>query len=949
MTDGIAITCRACHVERQLDDYRLYATTPDKLYMDFCKHCEQKEGTITLYRRFYAHATREIADAVFAAERVPLQRRTEAQSRLLIAPQTLEAPRTNEELIMRELARRELAKRRLIFFATTFFPEYKPTVVHQDICRRLEKFVRDIEEGKSPRLMIAMPPRHGKQVAHDTPVLTHNRGWTTHGNLCIGDEVYGLSGAPVRVAALSEEAWQDCEVEFFDGSVVACHENHEWTVYDRASAQWRTVETRYLESQALTSGVKQRARFQLPLHAAVEGAPQVLPIDPYFLGAWLGDGSATKAVICGAESDMAHIVALCPYELGYLAVHKTTGVHYRGFKGVLTKLRAMGVLGNKHIPAEYLLASVEQRRRLLEGLVDTDGSVEADTQRVRFRSGSERLAIGVAALVRSLGYRASVDHTAADTRERHIVGGESWCVQWTPHDGQGGGTLPRKRVLRVRERRRIGIKAVRRVPLVKGRCIQVDSADGLYLVGERFIPTHNSLLASDIFPSWVLGLHPEWGIIGASHTQSLPIEFSRNIRDRVRDPEYQAIFGDTVLRKDSAAADSWKTTKGGGYIAAGVGVGINGKGMHLGIGDDLVKDAEAAASETQRNSVHAWYQTVFRLRLAPGGGMLLIGTRWHDDDVQGRELSKEEVLRKEGVPEEELEGWDVVRYPALATSNEYLLSSGEIFLGDQPPDDELSARLLRRKDEALHPERYNRTALMKMKHGMGSAEWSALFQQNPTPDDGDFFKKSDFRYRRITMDQLHGARVFLVADLAISQRTSKRDFTAIGVVALVANGDLLLVDMVHARLNTMQIVSAIVQLVLKYKPELFAGERGQIYEAVMPLVRLELEKVGEHLTFDESLVPLTDKEVRARPLQGRTQVHKLVFAYFDESRPDYYADVERELLRFPAGTHDDIVDMLSWGARLAVKIRPPTDNVVPMKIKSWRDRIAPSNTSHMAS
>lgn len=942
------VPCRGCRVPRDLSEFRLFRSSPDRLYMDFCRHCEQREGTVTLYRRFFAYATTEIADAVFTAERVREHKRTDEQKRLLVQPSS-EAPTTNEELVRRELARRELAKRRLVFFALMFYPDYKPTAVHHDICRRLERFVEAIERGESPRLMIAMPPRHGKQVAHSTPVLTHNRGWTTHGDLRVGDQVFHPSGRPVRVLALSDESPQDCEVEMFDGSVVACHENHEWTVYDRARAAWRTVETRYLESQTLTSGVSQRARFQLPLYDAVEGTPQALSIDPYFLGAWLGDGASSKPVICGAVDDLEHVISLCPYELGYRAIHKTTGVHYQGFKGVGRLLRATGVVNNKHIPAQYLCASVEQRRRLLEGLVDTDGSVEADTQRVRFRSSSARLANDVALLVRSLGYRASVDFTPADTRERHIVGGESWCVQWTPHDGRGGGTLPRKQVSRIRKRRRIGIKAVRRVSPSIGRCIQVASPDGLYLVGDRFTPTHNSLLASDIFPSWVLGRHPEWAIIAASHTQSLPIEFSRNIRDRINDNEYRALFPKTALRKDSQAVDAWKLTEGGGYIAAGVGVAINGKGMTIGIADDLIKDALEAQSEKVRDNTYAWYQTVFRLRLAPAGGILLIGTRWHDNDVQGRELSAEEMLRKEGVPEAELEGWDVVSYPALATDNEYLTSDGKIFVNSTPPPDEPDARVLRKKDEALHPERYNRAALMKLKHRMSSQEWSALYQQNPTPDDGDFFKRSDFRYRRLTRDYWLTMRRFITFDFAISTRTSAKDYTVGGVFALGPNRDLYLLDVVRGRWKTQTIVQNIVQLVLKYKPEVFAGERGQIYEAVWPLVRDALNKEEEYLSFDETLVPLTDKEVRARPLQGLTQVHKLIFSYDGEERPEIYTDVERELLRFPNGTNDDIVDMLAWGARLAQKMSPAFDPA-PAKPQSWKDRVSGiTGTSHMAS
>lgn len=613
------LTCRSCGEPRPLNGgYRLITTKPKKRFIDFCVECERLYGTLALYRRFTAYGEQETAQAVFAAERVPKGKRTESQIRLIVEPEPKDTPKTNEELIQRELGRRELAKRRLVFYVKMFQPDYKVSWVHQDICRRLERFVERVERGESPRLMIAMPPRHGK-----------------------------------------------------------------------------------------------------------------------------------------------------------------------------------------------------------------------------------------------------------------------------------------------------------------------------------------SQLASVHFVSWLLGKHPEWGVIGASYAQSLPIEFSGMIRDALNDPDYQAMFPQTRLKKE--LIEAWKTTKGGGYIAAGVGVGINGKGMHIGIGDDLLKDEEQAANEEQRAKAYRWYQSTFRTRLAPGGGILLIGTRWHDDDVQGRALTEEELLRKNGVPEAELEQWEVVSYPAVANDDEYLLSDGAIFTGTLPEGEE-KARLLRKKGEALHPERYPLAELMKIKHVQGPALWAALYQQNPTPDDGDFFQKRDFRYRVLNKDYLPFCRRFLTFDFAISTRTSKRDWTVGGAWALDHNDDLYLLDVVRGRWGTMAIIEQIVGLVLKWDPEVFAGERGQIYEAIWPILRQELDKLRRYLAFDESLLPVQDKEVRARPLQGRVQRHKVIFSYDTTVRPEIYDDVEKELLRFPNGTNDDIVDMMSWAARLVSKLALPNSPLPKGRpASSWKDRFRNKRLSAMAS
>ena len=165
--EDVKVRCRACGYDRDIDQYRLFSSEP-LLHMDFCVDCEAREGTVTLYRRFNAYGTKAIIDAVFVANRVPVARRTPDQVRLLVEGKPDSPPANNEELLQREMARRELCRRRLLYFTTTMMPAYKPGWVHQDICRRLEKFVRDVEEGKSPRLMLAMPPRSGKsQLASD--------------------------------------------------------------------------------------------------------------------------------------------------------------------------------------------------------------------------------------------------------------------------------------------------------------------------------------------------------------------------------------------------------------------------------------------------------------------------------------------------------------------------------------------------------------------------------------------------------------------------------------------------------------------------------------------------------------------------------------------------------------------------------------------------------------
>lgn len=958
-------TCRSCGVLRRWEEYRLFRPGEAAQYMDFCAVCERQYGTLTLYRRFNAYGTPEIVEAVFAAERMPALRRTPEQVRLLVEAAG-EAPKTNEELIKRELARRELCRRRLIYYATQFHPSYTPGWVHQDISRRLEQFVKDVEDQKSPRLMIFMPPRAGKLVAHSVPVLT-TAGWKTHGELRVGDEVFHPSGRPVRVVALSSEDLASVEVEVSNGDTIKVHPNHEWTVYRRGHAGWadypRTVETRYFYEPSSKTGVPVkltsgtvgkrggRYQFQLPNVAAVEYPEAELAMAPYALGAWLGDGTTGKPWITHAAEDTAVIEAVtaCGYQPSKVHIHKTTGVHstvfttdmvHAGTKNQPTclftrHLNAIGVAHDKHIPEAYFRASVAQRLQLLAGLVDTDGTVDAKS-RVCFSTCSPRLAADVERLTRELGMRPYVRVAPPKTSTSGIIGRRDIYIVGFQPTLDIPTRLARKAIKRMPEQRKVAITAVRPCPPEPGRCIQVDSPDGLYLVGKNLTPTHNSALASDLFPSWILGKHPEWSIIASSYAQSLPLEFSRNIRDRLQDSEYQAVFPDTKLRSDAKGIEAWKTTKGGGYIAAGVGTGITGKGFNVGIVDDPIKDQEAADSEVIRDAAFKWYQAVFRTRVAPGAGILFINTRWHWADPAGKLLDVDEQLAKAGIPEDERENWQVVSYPALAEYDEYLMHDGSI-VEDANPEEAL--RLLRKKGEALHPERFSTKDMLRTKNGLSSSMWSALYQQRPTPDEGDYFKRDDFRYRWLDPAYRPLATIFMTADYAI-KKGQRNDWTVLVCFALTSDDDLYVLGIRRGRWGTYDIARNIVAMVQEFKPQVYAGEQGQIHEAVWPVVDAELTKERLFVSVDSTLTPIQDKGARARPLQGRMQRHKLFFSHDEFARPEIYDIAEREMLQFPEGTHDDIVDALAWGARLAQNLPLPNTHAPPSKRKSWKDPYA---------
>ena len=181
-------------------------------------------------------------------------------------------------------------------------------------------------------------------------------------------------------------------------------------------------------------------------------------------------------------------------------------------------------------------------------------------------------------------------------------------------------------------------------------------------------PRHGkSTLASVAFPAWHLGRNPQHEFISCSYSGSLAMAFSRKVRGLLREDGFKSAFK-TRLDPQSQSAEAWLTTGGGGFVAAGVGGGITGKGAHILVIDDPVKNRDDAESSNARESTWDWYTSTAYTRLAPGGGVLVILTRWHDDDLAGRLLK---AAADNG------EQWEVVNYPARAEVDEQFRKTGE--------------------------------------------------------------------------------------------------------------------------------------------------------------------------------------------------------------------------------------------------------------------------------
>ena len=519
--------------------------------------------------------------------------------------------------------------------------------------KQLLPIVQDLQalaDDKLDILSISLPPGVGKLLADDTPVMTKD-GWKRHGDLVVGDYVVGMDGRYKRVERVYPKDYADYEIEFTNGERIQCHGNHEWLVENRNTGSKADIlTTEQMANMVIERGVPNtrghRYMFLLPHRETMVGSEQILPVDPYVFGAWIGDGTTSKPgiTICNKDIDILYEIVKRGY--GLRKTYEQVGCKRYEFNKLRDDLHKLGLCNyhkkiDKFIPEIYLKASLEQRLSLMAGLVDTDGSKKREGT-YSYSTTNEQIRDSVCALISTFGWRYNIAAygptvSSSGIRGKHTV----YTINFTP-TYKIPCIVQRKKMALAAKRRKIAIKSIRKIDPVPGNCIQVEG--GMYCAGKTMLPTHNSTTAI-FYICWLAGKYPDEPILTGSHSNS----FIRGVYDeclRILDPRGEYLWRDVFpgigvcntnakdCRIDVGHQKRFETLE---FTSIGTGnAGLYRAGTLL-YCDDLVSGIEVALSVERLDKLWEIYTTDLRQRKkGEQTKELHIATRWSVHDVIGR-------------------------------------------------------------------------------------------------------------------------------------------------------------------------------------------------------------------------------------------------------------------------------------------------------------------------
>lgn len=393
-------------------------------------------------------------------------------------------------------------------------------------------------------------------------------------------------------------------------------------------------------------------------------------------------------------------------------------------------------------------------------------------------------------------------------------------------------------------------------------------------------PRHGKTqLSTKALTAWASGRRPDWDIAVASYSDTMAEDMGADTRAMLSSAGHKSAFPDYRLRRGGTSKSNIQTDRGGRLVFVGRGGALTGRGMNLGIGDDLFKDHEEARSQAIRDQAWNWFTKVFMTRRMNPKIVILTMTRWHSDDIIGR-LTDPENPCYNAV---EAAKWKIIRLPAIAEE-----------------DDPLG----RPEGTPLWPARFDLDFLQSQQR-LDPLGFASLYQQRPSVADGVLFRREHVRYYA-PGDLPDDLRIYAASDHAVSTK-QRADSTVLLTIGLDRQQNIYLLDCWWKRAPTDEVVEAMIDMARLRKPLLWWAERGHISKSIGPFLK---KRMGERNAFFNliEVTPAADKEQRAQAIAGR-----MAMGYVWFPKGAVWAEkAVNELLAFPNGLHDDFVDTLAY-------------------------------------
>ena len=783
-----------------------------------------------------------------------------------------------------ELAQRELCRRKILPFIQRFRPKYNAGWVHEDICRRVERFVEQVEQGLSPRLLLLCPPRTGKSEIGSRHVAPWALGKHPDWEIIATSNSASLS---LSFSRYIRDLMRDpgYQTVFADAKLDPSSQSVEnWNLTRGGGYMAAGVGTGIVGRGATILLVDDVVR---DMEAADSPTIRENIWEWYLSVAYtrLAPGGGVLGILCMtgdtpvlmADGTQRRLDTLKPsddvatYARGTLASTKVVDVRSNGSDSVfkITTSSDRILRANQRHPFLTVLPSGEVTWTRLKHLTTA--------HRIVTVKGSGANGEGLSALPRGVASLPSVEGFARITMANSV--GRLGAAA-TPPSSKLEGTLasstgtvsPEQSTTRCTTSKKGAVPSVGNTPLTPAR----------HHTGSTNSQSITATTPGGCEPCSATTATQESDILLMSQWHLPPLGISDFTLERVISVEHD--------------------------------------------GEEEVFDLQVEETE---NFI--------------ANGAVSHNTWWNEDDWAGRIIQAME--HGEG------DKFEVVKYPAINDQgDEYILADDSIeqLPPDQPPPP--GSRLTRRMGTAIHPERYTTEMMLKIKRnliaGGQKRVWDALYQQNPTPDDGNYFSKDMFRYYG-SPPARRELRVYQAWDFAISEGKDS-DYT-VGVCLGVDHRDnVYLLDVMRFRSGDGgYIIDTILDFAAQYDADALGFEDGQIWKAIEFQFKKRCEERRQYPSF-ELLKPLTDKMVRANPLRGRMQLGKV---YFDKNAP-WFDPVYREMIVFPAGKHDDCVDAIAWAVRLTLSRAAPREERKQARLKSWKDELSGllsgKGSSHMA-